>query len=198
MKTNKLVLILSIASALCLTGYSIISPVSDAKSGISKIKDQEKNYRVSEKELGEKPKLEPYKPYHYEAGDADPFKMQAFVLNANIEAEEVASSTEAGKKLTCDTADCSDEPPQEHIPYFLEDYDLESLNMVGTVKNASQVQAVLIKTPDAGVMEARVGEFIGRNNGQVISIHQDHIVIREKYKVPRGWQNRTTTLELFN
>ena len=85
-----------------------------------------------------------------------------------------------------------------HIPYFLEDYELDELSMVGTVKNAANQNRVLIKTPNAGVMETTIGEFIGRNNGQVISIHPDHIVIREKYKVPRGWQDRTTTLELFN
>ena len=41
------------------------------------------------------------------------------------------------------------------------------------------------------------GEYMGKNNGLIVSIKTDHIVIREKQKVPRGWQNRMAILELF-
>jgi len=33
------------------------------------------------------------------------------------------------------------------------------------------------------------GEYIGKNNGLIISIKPDHVMVREKYRVPRGWQN---------
>ena len=69
--------------------------------------------------------------------------------------------------------------------------------MVGTVLKKNQRRAALIQTPDAGVVNVVQGEYMGKNNGLIISIKPDQVVVREKHRIPRGWQNRIAILELF-
>ena len=140
-------------------------------------------------DLGPLPANKEYKPYIYTADKADPFELKSFVVDAKI--------PEDSSQNACADESCGDGAPRPHAKYFLENYDLSQLWMVGTILNKNQRRAALIQTPDAGVVNTVQGEYIGKNNGLIISIKPDHVMVREKYKVPRGWKNRMAILELF-
>ena len=140
-------------------------------------------------DLGPLPANKEYKPYVYTADKADPFELKSFVVDAKLPEDSTQNA--------CADDSCGDGAPVPHTKYFLENYDLSQLWMVGTILNKNQRRAALIQTPDAGVVNTVQGEYIGKNNGLIISIKPDHVMVREKYRVPRGWQNRLAILELF-
>lgn len=140
-------------------------------------------------DLGSLPVNQEYHPYIYQAADSDPFALKTFVVDTSV--------PDDGSNDTCGDDDCGDGAPIPHEKYFLENYDLNQLWMVGTVVKKNQRRAALIQTPDAGVVNVVQGEYMGKNNGLVVSIKPDQVVIREKHRIPRGWQNRIAILELF-
>lgn len=147
-------------------------------------------------DLPPKPQLFPYQPFKYTGENKDPFVLQGFVIDAQIQPDD--NSVEAVRAdEKCNSNECADAAPDFTRPkYFLEEYELDSLNMVGTLRDRNHAMTVLISTPNEGVQKTRIGEFMGKNYGQIVGIHNDHIVIQEKYKVPRGWQNRVVTKKL--
>ncbi len=174
---------------LFLTGFFFGTPERDA---MYFIRDTQSYVKASHKlHLPPKPEIKKTQPVVYEAGELDPFSLQSFVL-------ETGPGEDEYNNMKCMTADCGDGAPTPHDPYFLEDYDLDKLQMVGTMADKKGKRIALVQTPDLDVVRTKEGEYIGRNNGLILSVDPDHIVIQEKQRVPQGWQNRTNTLELFN
>ncbi|ABQ13908.1 pilus assembly protein PilP [Dichelobacter nodosus] len=154
-------------------------------------------------DLGSLPNIEKYNPYVYSSpSDKDPFILKAFVSRMQTEEE----MQEQPISEICDNRSCDGDPPAPHEPYFLENYELSQLAMVGFVINRKNCQSshedscekiALISTPDAGIIEARKGEYMGRDNGLIMEIHKDHMTIKEAKKVPGGWQNPNPPFELI-
>lgn len=169
------------------TGFLGANPQAEVTQFISQTKAQATPSTALELEpLRE---MKPYIPYVYEAQTENPFLLKAFVADATVEPEAQSDD--------CQDDNCGDGAPIPHVPYFLEGYPLEELTFVGTMLGKNNRRIALIQTPDSGVVNAMQGEYLGKNNGLIVSIKTDHIVILEKQKVPRGWQNRKATLELF-
>lgn len=86
--------------------------------------------------------------------------------------------------------------PDENRPrQFLEGFDLDDFNMVGTLSNKTGIQA-LLKGP-AGINRVKTGDYIGRNHGRITAITQGKIELLEI--VPDGdgtWSERPQTLML--
>lgn len=61
---------------------------------------------------------------------------------------------------------------------LLENYDLDKLKLVGTVQ-LKRGRIGLIKTPDIGIQQIRVGSFIGPNYGIVRSISETEVRLEE-------------------
>lgn len=172
----------------CATGFFGANPEAEVAQFIRQTKEQTKPSTALD--LGPIRELEPYVPYIYEAqAENNPFALKAFVVDATVEPKK--------EDEDCANDDCGDGPPIPHVPYFLEGYPLEELSFVGTVLGKNNRRIALIQTPDSGIVNTMQGEYIGKNNGLVMSIKADHIVVREKQRVPRGWQNRMAILELF-
>ncbi len=178
-----------LCSAVCLsTGFINENPEAEVTKFINETTETVKpNPNL---DLGPLPANKEYSPYIYKAESEDPFALKPFVVDAKLPEPETQND--------CADEDCGDGAPVPHVKYFLENYELSQLWMVGTVMNKDQRRAALIQTPDAGVVNTVQGEYIGRNNGLIIAIKPDHVMVREKFKVPRGWQNRMAILELFN
>ncbi|MDO4643300.1 MAG: pilus assembly protein PilP [Cardiobacteriaceae bacterium] len=175
------------AIILFSTGFMGNNPESEVTQFV---KDIENNSKPNPNlDLGPLPVNQEYHPYVYAADSADPFALKSFVVDASI--------PEDSNKNVCADDDCGDGAPAPHVKYFLENYDLSQLWMVGTILNKNQRRAALIQTPDAGIVNTVQGEYMGKNNGLIISIKPDHVVVQEKHRVPRGWQNRMAILELF-
>lgn len=132
-----------------------------------------------------------YEPYHLDTSVEDPFVVKNFV-SADGEA------TLQGADDSCTHSNtCGDGPPAPHLPYYLEDFALDDLQMVGSIdQQKSRVRYAIIKTPDGNVFRAAPGEYIGSNNGLIRGVLPDRVVIQEKVRTGRSWQNRTQEIKL--
>lgn len=78
----------------------------------------------------------------------------------------------------------------------LEQFPLDSLSMHGTMFQDG-LAWVLIRTPDGGTHRITVGNYMGRQNGKIMEIQEDEVLIREVVKGPTGeWEERMATLTL--
>lgn len=86
-------------------------------------------------------------------------------------------------------------PDETRVREFLENFNIESFVMVGTLANKGGTFA-LIRGGD-GVHRVRVGDYLGRNHGRIVSITADAVEVIEL--VPDGedgWLERPRTLAL--
>ena len=78
----------------------------------------------------------------------------------------------------------------------LEQFELDSLKMVGTVKDKN-VEWGIILDPDGVVHRVKVGNYMGRHIGKITNIFEDHIELREIIKTPQGhWEERPASIAL--
>ncbi len=71
-------------------------------------------------------------------------------------------------------------PPQE----VLQQYALNTLYMVGTVKDQQQLRG-LLQSPDGLIHQVRIGSYAGQNQGRVQAIHPDRIIVHEHQDADR-------------
>lgn len=120
------------------------------------------------------PEIEPYKTFAYQAADLrNPF-------------------TPAVVELPVGSA----HPDQNRDREALEKYPLDSLIMVGTIRQGESIWA-LIHTPDGVLYRVKKGNYLGQNYGKIIHISEEKIEITEI--VPSGeggWLERQTMLAL--
>jgi len=78
----------------------------------------------------------------------------------------------------------------------LEQYSLDSLRMVGTLEQYD-TQWALIITPDGVLHRVRVGNYLGKNNGQITQISPEAIAVTEIVgDGPSTWREREAALSL--
>jgi hypothetical protein len=76
----------------------------------------------------------------------------------------------------------------------LENYPLDSLKMVGTLRRGTEVWAI-IQAPDRNVFRAKAGDQLGQNFGTISKITEDKVGVTELVQGPTGhWVERTTSL----
>lgn len=132
------------------------------------------------------PKVAPYEPYDYQSGTINPFAIKDFVLDNSIMISGLSAD------MNCDA------PPVEHEPYFLESFELEQLQMVGTILDKNNMRVALIQTPEAIVINAGKGEYLGKNHGMINTIEEGVMNVTERYEVaPNCWQKRDNSLKLL-
>lgn len=74
--------------------------------------------------------------------------------------------------------------PSAHQPNMnrpkepMEAYPLESVKYVG-VLSKSKLTYALLKTPDSGVQQVKVGNYVGQNYGLVTQITESEVVLKE-------------------
>ncbi|MFV3371588.1 type 4a pilus biogenesis lipoprotein PilP [Pseudomonas sp. NY15435] len=86
-------------------------------------------------------------------------------------------------------------PDETRVKQFLEGFNIETFEMVGTLAKDSQVFA-LVKGA-GGVHRVRVGDYLGRNDGKIVAISEAKIDVIEI--VPDGeggWLERPRSLTL--
>ena len=135
------------------------------------------------------PEIKPYEAYAYQSAgeDArDPFRLF-------YAAAEVALDGESeGAGLTKEMEDELRHRNKEE----LEQYELDSLRMVGTMDNGDNNWGI-IQDPDGAVHRIRVGNYMGRNTGKVLNVFEDRIEIREIVRNSQGrWEERQAAIAL--
>ena len=86
-------------------------------------------------------------------------------------------------------------PDETRVKQFLEGFNIETFEMVGTLKNETGAYA-LVKGA-GGVHRVRTGDYLGRNHGRIMTIDESKIDVMEI--VPDGeggWLERPRTLPL--
>ncbi len=125
------------------------------------------------------PEIRPYEPFSYDNSTAiqDPFKPRK---------SDIKNSGRAGQNQPN-----LDRPKEE-----LEEFPLESLKMVGYLQRASVGYGV-IRSTDGKLHRIKVGNYVGMNFGQVISVTDTEIKIKEMVQDSAGdWSERESSLQL--
>lgn len=78
----------------------------------------------------------------------------------------------------------------------LEQFALDSLRMVGTLEQ-DDTRWALVTTPDGVLHRVRVGNYMGKNNGQIVQILENEIRLTEIVDDgPGGWREQPAALAL--
>lgn len=78
----------------------------------------------------------------------------------------------------------------------LEQYELDALNLVGTIYQKDIMWGLLLTT-DAELFRVKAGNYIGKNNGQITRITENKVELTEI--IPddaEGWKERQATIAL--
>ncbi|MFT5132183.1 MAG: type IV pilus assembly protein PilP [Gammaproteobacteria bacterium] len=136
------------------------------------------------------PEVKPYEAYAYMSANEntrDPF--EPFYQKRQI--EELAT----GEKNVGLTKEMEREI-KERNREELEQFELDSLRMVGTLENADE-NWVIISDPANTVHRIKVGNYMGRNIGKVINIFEDRVELREIVQDSQGrWDERQAAIVL--
>ncbi|QJD28806.1 pilus assembly protein PilP [Methylococcus geothermalis] len=126
------------------------------------------------------PEIKTVSPFLFNPAELhDPFKP--------IEKPDEAGATSADNGIRPDLS-----RPREQ----LEDYELDTLRMVGTVKMFGTLWA-LVRAADGTIHRVRVGNHMGRNFGRITRISDDGVELVEIVPDAQGgWLERNATLSL--
>lgn len=137
------------------------------------------NKRRPPGEVKPAPKIEPYESFEYDA-----YRLRSpFDRPVSIQVQRTAQVASNVK------------PDQLRQKERLEQYDLSSLSMVGTLEKSGTLWA-LISDPEGGVDRVRVGNFMGKNHGKITSLTRGQIDLTEIVASGDGWLERPNVVEL--
>ena len=139
---------------------------------------------VKERPAGPIPPIPPvktYTPYEYEGFEGrDPFRQ-----SISEGSDDVRSTTGTGPR-----------PDFERPKQYLERYELDTLAMVGTFAKEEAYWA-LVRDPEGVIHRVPVGDYIGKNHGQVVSINSTQINLSELISDGAGgWLVREASIAL--
>lgn len=78
----------------------------------------------------------------------------------------------------------------------LEQFSLDTLRMVGTLEQDDTLWG-LVTTPDGVLHRVRVGNYLGRNNGQIVRILENEIQVMEIVgEGPGDWREQAAAIAL--
>ncbi|MDE1461770.1 pilus assembly protein PilP [Spartinivicinus poritis] len=161
-------------SALCvLAGCSPSGQFADLEQYIEKVQDEPKG------QIPPLPKFRTYEAFAYSAsGLRSPFLPPVKIEIAKDEQE-----------------DSTVKPDPNRQKEYLENFGIESFEMVGTMSNGARFLG-LVKGGD-GIHKVEVGNYLGRNHGKITDISETKISVIEI--VPTGkdrWVERPREIEL--
>lgn len=135
----------------------------------------------------ELPPIEPYVVYTYPCDGSvecvDPFEPFFTEPPAPPEQEQVAGSGIS--------------PDFDRNREELESHALDSLRMMGTLEKDLEIWGI-VRSPDSIIHRVKVGNYIGKNHGKIVSISEDRIDLQEIIPDGQGgWMERDAALALI-
>ena len=125
------------------------------------------------------PKFQPYEAFTYTASAMrSPFQPSVKI--------DILSQHKGSKDI---------KPDETRIKQFLEGFNIEIFEMVGTLSNDMGLNALVRGA--GGVHRVKVGDYLGRNNGRIVSIKDSSVDVIEI--VPDGeggWLERPRSIPL--
>ncbi|MDT8319252.1 MAG: pilus assembly protein PilP [Xanthomonadales bacterium] len=142
--------------------FSVVAACTDNKDDLSRYIAEVKARPATP--IPSIPPVRTYTPYRYEGlSGRDPFRP------STSEGVDSVASGGAGKGPRPDL-----QRPRE----YLERFELDTLEMVGTLAKESSDWA-LIQDPDGTVHRVAVGNYLGKNHGKVLAIRNDEVRLSE-------------------
>ena len=87
-------------------------------------------------------------------------------------------------------------PDPDRVKEFLEQFNVESLSMVGTIEQHGDMFA-LLEDVDANVYYVKKGNYVGKNHGKIVVSEPTYIqVVEIVTNGSDGWVERPRTIEL--
>ncbi|MFV8572339.1 pilus assembly protein PilP [Marinobacter sp. SBS5] len=89
------------------------------------------------------------------------------------------------------------EPDLDRPREVLENFDLKSLTMVGTLEGSGGSLYALVRDGASGIHRVRVGNYMGQNYGRIVGVSETRIELIEIVPNGRGgWVERPRSLSL--
>lgn len=101
------------------------------------------------------------------------------------------------RQVTELNARASVKPDPNRTREFLEQFTLDSLQMVGRLERGGG-NWVLIKDPEGGIHRVQIGNYLGRDRGKVVEMGETYVSVVEIVSdgSSDGWVERPRTIEL--
>lgn len=127
------------------------------------------------------PPVKTYTPYEYEGQTGrDPFRQ-----SISEGSDDVRSTSNTGPR-----------PDFDRPKQYLERYELDTLAMVGTFGKGESYWA-LVRDPEGIVHRVPVGDYMGKNHGQVVSVRDTEVGLSELISDGGGgWLVREASIAL--
>ena len=133
-------------------------------------------------EISPLPEFKPYEAFIYEGSSLrNPF--QPLIAEA-VATQEVFSEVY---------------PDPDRLPEYLERYAVDNLHMVGTITSPINTSLffALVRDPQGEVHKVQLGDYLGLDNGQVVSLDERRIELSEIVTNGRGgWMKRPRSITL--
>ena len=163
--------------ALVLTGCFFETDNQDLQNWVAEVKSRPAT------PIEALPEIRPYEAFIYSAGH----------LRSPFETARPEAIGELGSLEQCAT---QVRPDPNRVREELEDYALQSLKMVGSMRQSGEAWA-LIRQDSGSIHRVQVGNHLGLNHGQITSISEQNLQLMEI--VPNGqgcWEARPMQLEV--
>ncbi|MGH1439621.1 MAG: pilus assembly protein PilP [Cellvibrionaceae bacterium] len=165
---------------LIMTAVTVLGACSSSESHQDLRDFIEENKRRPPGKIKEAPQIEPYEAFSYDA-----YRLRSpFDRPVSVQLQQQIISSSGNVK-----------PDTTRKKERLEQYDLSSLNMVGTLKKDGALWA-LISDPDGSIERVRRGNYVGRNNGKITGLYENKVDLIEIVASGEGWLERPNILEL--
>ena len=88
-------------------------------------------------------------------------------------------------------------PDENRAKEFLEQFTLDSLNMVGTLERGD-TSWTLIRDPQGGVHRVKAGNYLGRSHGKIVETAETYVAVVEIVSdgSADGWVERPRSIKL--
>ena len=122
---------------------------------------------------------------------------EAFAYAATTMRSPFARPVEV-RDLAAMTARSSVRPDEERSKEYLEQFTLDSLQMVGRLERDGQFWT-LVRDPEGGIHRVQMGNFLGRDHGRIVDMGETFLAVVEIVPdgTEDGWVERPRTIELM-
>ncbi|MBH3339701.1 type 4a pilus biogenesis lipoprotein PilP [Pseudomonas mendocina] len=170
MRLSNIALVLIFAA---LTGCGSSNDFADLRSYMDEVRAKPKGA------IEPLPKFQPYESFTYRAASLrSPFQPPVKI--------DVVARQKGSQEI---------KPDESRVKQFLEGFNIENFEMVGTLRNDRELFALV--NGAGGVHRVKVGDYLGRNHGKILVIDESKIDLMEI--VPDGeggWLERPRSLSL--
>lgn len=162
------------ATSICLLSIGLVACNGEDGDDLDKFIRESKNTMVPK--IKPLPEVKPYLALQYNADGklSDPFRSRKAFTKSGILQPNLSRPKEP-----------------------MEAYPLESIKFVGRLSKTKLTYALLL-TPDNGVQQVKVGNYVGQNFGMVTQITDSEVVLKEivQDELSGDWIERVSNLAL--